>query len=106
MTLNEYQNLAARTINHNLTEHETLDHALRGLPAEVGEVCGIFQKQLQGHPVDMDSVAKEIGDCLWMIAELCTVLGLRMDDIAEGNIAKLRRRYPDGFEAERSLHRE
>lgn len=33
-------------------------------------------------------------------------MGFDLDDVAEFNIAKLRRRYPDGFEADRSLHRE
>lgn len=48
---------------------------------------------------------KETGDILWFVAEYCTAMGWKLDDIAQMNIEKLRRRYPDGFEAERSLHR-
>ena len=56
----------------------------------------------------MDAVAlrKEIGDCLWMLGELCDVYGFDMGAIAEMNIAKLKKRYPLGFTADRSINRE
>lgn len=41
-----------------------------------------------------------------MIAEACTAFDLDLDDVMQTNINKLRARYPDGFEAERSLHRQ
>ena len=106
MTLNEYQALARRTQNPNLSPRETLEHALWGLSAEVGEVCSLHQKTHQGHGMDGAALRKEIGDVLWMIAELCDVYGYSMEGIAEENIAKLRKRYPAGFSAERSVHRE
>ena len=105
MTLNEYQKLAARTINGKLSREQQREHALFGLPAEVGEITGLYQKQLQGHPIDPDAVKKEIGDVMWMVAELCTSLGMEMDEVGEANIDKLRKRYPEGFSEERSLHR-
>ena len=40
-----------------------------------------------------------------MIAEAATALGFDLEDVAETNIQKLKKRYPDGFDAERSLHR-
>lgn len=106
MTISEYQKLAARTINENLTSKGKTDHALFGLPSEVGEVTGIFQKQLQGHPIDVEHLKKEIGDCMWMLAELCTANGIEMQEVCEINIAKLKARYPDGFNTEQSIHRD
>ena len=85
MTLNEYQELAERTINKGLMPQETEMHALHGLASEVGEIHGIFQKFYQGHEIDAGELRKEVG---------------------EENIEKLRKRYPEGFDAERSLHRE
>lgn len=102
MNFNEYQNLARRTQNKRLNPDERLRHALCGLPSEVGEVCGLFQKVYQGRPLNADKVADEMGDCMWFLAELADVLGMSLQDIAENNIAKLRERYPDGFSAERS----
>ena len=41
----------------------------------------------------------------WWAAETATALGYSMEEIMGGNIDKLRRRYPDGFEAGRSINR-
>ena len=105
MRANEYQKLAARTINPNLSRGGVQHHALLGLPAEVGELTGIFQKNLQGHDIDDEHVMKEMGDVLWMLAELCTVRGYEMGDIMQKNIDKLIARFPNGFEVDKSLHR-
>ena len=106
MTLNEYQVLAGRTINHGLSAAMTQLHALHEMASEVGEIHSIFQKTYQGHAIDDEALCLEVGDLLWGIAELCTVRGWCMEDVAAKNIQKLKKRYPDGFDAERSLHRE
>lgn len=106
MTFKNYQELAGRTINTDLTENMKLAHALYGLSSETGEISGIFQKELQGHEVKRDDLEEEIGDLLWFIAELCTVFGFNMGEIAQGNIDKLKKRYPDGFDEDRSVNRE
>ena len=54
----------------------------------------------------MDNVIDEGGDVLWMLAELFTALGISLDDVAQHNVDKLKARYPEGFSADRSLHRE
>lgn len=105
LSLNEYQELAGRTINKGLSSAEVLRHALFEMASEVGEIHGIFQKELQGHPIDRDDLEKEIGDVLWGIAELCTQQGMKLEDVAVRNIEKLKKRYPNGFEEERSVHR-
>lgn len=105
MNLNEYQRLARRTQNESLTPRERLEHALWGLSSEVGEICGLHQKTHQGHLLNAVELRKEIGDALWFIGELCDVYDFSLGAIAEENIAKLRRRYPEGFEEERSVNR-
>lgn len=106
MTPNKYQKLAARTIS--VPKHDygaMLTHAALGLCSEAGEVAGIFQKIYQGHEPDSEHLKKELGDCLWMIAEACTAMGFDLEDVMKTNIDKLKKRYPDGFDAEHSLHR-
>lgn len=103
--MNEYQKLAARTMNDSLNHNESRMHALHGIASEVGEVHSLFQKTYQGHPIDDEHLRKEIGDVLWFVAELCTVLGFNMGDIAQMNIDKLKARFPDGFDADKSLNR-
>lgn len=106
MQINEYQKLAMRTCSIPYEDSGAmLNHAIFGLTSEAGEVAGILQKVYQGHEADPEHMKKELGDCLWMIAEACTALGFDMDDVAKTNIVKLQKRYPDGFDAEHSLHR-
>lgn len=105
MTLNEYQELAARTINPTLTVQEQTEHALFGIASETGELLGLWQKAMQGHDIDDEHVLKECGDILWMLAELLTAKGYTLDDVAQMNIDKLKARYPDGFDTEHSLRR-
>lgn len=106
MTGNEYQKLAARTINEGLTLEEKKYHALHGMVGEIGEIHSIYQKIYQGHYDDIKHVKKEVGDLLWFVAEFCTAKGWNLEDVMELNIEKLRKRYPIKFEAERSIHRE
>ena len=105
MTLEEYRQLAARTINPKCTLMEQEMHALHLLSAEVGEIHSLYQKVYQGHDLNEEELALELGDLLWGIAELCSAKGWKLVDIAAKNIEKLRRRYPDGFDEEKSLHR-
>ena len=106
MNFTQYQTQARRTQYGRLTSDEKLRHALCGLPAEVGEVCRLFQKVYQGHGLNALRVADEMGDVLWFLGELADVLGLSLEDIAQANIDKLRKRYPAGFDEDASLHRE
>lgn len=105
MSLDEYQRLAARTINKGLCNKDKELHALHEMCGELGEIHSLYQKIYQGHEMDNDHLKKEIGDLMWGIAELCTAKGFSMNEIAEINIDKLKKRYPEGFSAENSLHR-
>jgi len=105
LTMNEYQKLAARTINEKLTPRKMEDHAKCGMVGEIGEINSIYQKVYQEHPIDYYHIKKELGDLLWFIAEYCTAMNWELGDVAQMNIDKLRARYPEGFETERSLHR-
>lgn len=46
------------------------------------------------------------GIIIQIIDSLCEALGYSLSDCCERNIEKLKKRYPDGFDPERSLHRE
>lgn len=106
MTGNEYQRLAMRTCSIPYDRvNDRMYHGVFGLNSEAGEVAGILQKEYQGHKFDAEHMMKELGDCLWMIAECATALNVGLDDIMQMNIDKLRARYPQGFDAEHSLHR-
>ena len=101
----EYQKLASRTINNDLTKYGQEKHALHGLVAEIGELHSLYQKEYQGHEFDIHHAMSEVSDMLWFIAEYCTAMGWNLDDVMQYNIDKLIARYPDGFETDKSLHR-
>jgi NTP pyrophosphatase (non-canonical NTP hydrolase) len=106
MTLDDYQQLAARTLNPTQTADQRLANAALGLTGEAGEVAEHVKKYLfHATPLDRDAVAKELGDCLWYLAALATSLDISLSDVGATNIAKLQRRYPEGFSAERSRNR-
>lgn len=105
MTLTEYQKLAARTISRDWEADDIELHALHEIASECGEIHGLYQKLYQGHGFAEVELIKEIGDLLWGIAELCTARGISLDAVAKQNIEKLHKRYPNGFDPEKSIHR-
>ena len=105
MTINEYQKLAQRTSSTKTPTHK-LTNACLGLAGETGEVCDLLKKALfQGHALVREHMIEELGDCAWYLAEAASGLGVSLEDILLQNIAKLKRRYPAGFDPERSMNR-
>ena len=102
MTGNEYQKLAARTMNPALQGRDVLINGVMGLCGEAGEAIDIVKKHLaQGHALDREGLIKELGDVAWYLAETATALGIGLDEVLERNIDKLRKRYPEGFSTEK-----
>ena len=58
-----------------------------------------------GHPIEKDALGDELGDVLWYLAEAATAAGLDLEDIANHNIQKLVKRYPEGFSQADSINR-
>ena len=107
MTLFDYQSQAMRTSRPDLSPKEHLINAMLGLAGECGECTDLVKKHLYQDGRDIrGKLFDELSDVMWYIAEAATVMGFDMDDIAAHNIDKLRKRYPDGFSADKSLHRE
>ena len=106
MTINDYQKLAMSTLNPELSEKDVLINGVMGLCGESGEAIDLVKKWLaQGHELDKEKLAKELGEICWYLAETATAIGYDLEDIMSANIEKLKKRYPQGFEAERSIHR-
>ena len=121
----EYQNLAMRTNDGNatnrllnLTLSDTTENgigedtgtillACLGLSGEVGEFNDMIKKWIF-HEKDLDEehLKKELGDIMWYIAMMCHAFRWNLDEIMEMNINKLKARYPEGFDTNRSNNRE
>ena len=106
MTLNEYQQLALTTLNPALSKKDVLINGVMGLCGESGEAIDIVKRHLaQGHELDREHLIKELGDVAWYLAETAFALDVSLEEVCQRNIDKLRARYPEGFSAERSIHR-
>ncbi len=106
MNFNEYQTLAARTLNTEKGVELTLVNMSMGLVGESGETVDYMKKVLfQGHEVDVEKLSSELGDVLWYVAGMCTTLNINLEEVSEYNIQKLVKRYPEGFKTEDSVNR-
>ncbi len=106
MTVNEYQVQAMTTLNGALSRKDVLINSVIGLCGESGEAIDIVKKWLaQGHDLDKAHLAKELGDIAWYLAEAATALDIPLEDIFQANLDKLKKRYPQGFDTQRSLTR-
>ncbi len=105
---NEYQKLALRTLNKEFSKDPTnqLINGILGIMGESGEMADHIKKhRYQGHSLNKEYLAEELGDVCWYISLLSNSLGYDLETIMEMNIKKLKKRYPQGFEVEKSLNR-
>ena len=106
MEVNEYQRLAMRTLNTELDKDSILINGVMGLCGESGEAIDRVKKWFaQGHKLDREHLIKELGDIAWYLAETATALDVSLEEVFRGNIYKLKSRYPEGFDAEKSINR-
>lgn len=107
LKLDEYQQLAGRTSGAGGNGERRLVIAALGLAGEAGEFANMVKKlTAHGHEIPLSDLAEELGDVLWYVAEAASACSLQLGDIAQQNVDKLRRRYPEGFSQERSINRE
>jgi NTP pyrophosphatase (non-canonical NTP hydrolase) len=75
-------------------------HGLIGCMNELGELTTLVQKWIwYGKPFTEEElrakVKDEAGDLLWHFSQVLRRFGLTFEELMEGNIAKLKARYPD-----------
>jgi len=93
-----YQNDVALTQKADGSSPERITHWLFGLNTELGELTDIFKKKwFYQKPATDSTPTEEIGDLLYYLAALANELGITLEDAATRNIAKLKKRYPNGF---------
>lgn len=100
MTFEEYQQQSRQTAVYPTIGASFIYPAL-GLADEAGEVAGKIKKLFRDDNGVLTEerragIANELGDVLWYIAQLCTELNLKMDDVASTNIQRLLSRKERG----------
>ena len=90
-----------RTANVLATEELNLVHAALGLATECGEFTTEVKRAFAyAKPITDEMrahMSEELGDVLWYIALAAHHLNIPMAQMAEANIAKLQKRFPNKF---------
>lgn len=106
LEFNVYQEQACRTADKSLAEKAILISCM-GLSGEAGEVIDYLKKVYgHGHAYEHTKLIDELGDVLWYIADIARKHGIDLETVAKNNILKLVKRYPDGFDKNKSINRE
>lgn len=86
MLIEDYQELAWKTA---LESAKNPAYMVSNLTSEAGEVAGKYAKWIRDGVLDEAGMQKEVGDVLWQIAGLSTVMGWSLADLASQNLRKL-----------------
>ena len=110
MKVNDYQQKALlyKAMNNFKIDGRTviLLEGVMGVVGEAGECAELVKKRLfQGHDLNREHLARELGDVAWYLALAADGLGYSLDDILQMNLDKIAGRYPEGYDNDRSLYR-
>ena len=106
MEIQEFQKLSIRTLNNSLSEKEQLANMVIGASCEFSEAGDSIKKYLfQGHELDKKHIEEELGDTMFYICNLATLLNISMENVLEQNVEKLNKRYKNGFSYKASIDR-
>lgn len=106
MKINEYQQAALITENKDTAPDMRIVNGVMGLAGEAGECVDMIKKHMfQGHEIDKDHLVKELGDIAWYLAQSADALGYDLETVMQMNVDKLAKRYPEGFDALKSINR-
>ena len=106
MTPKQYRKAAQRTRKGDLSRGMQVFNAALGLAGEAGEVVdGVKKTVFHGHEHSREKAIEELGDVLYYLDWLAELAGTNIKEVMEANILKLTKRYPNGFNSERSKNR-
>jgi NTP pyrophosphatase (non-canonical NTP hydrolase) len=82
-------------------DEDILMNSVLGMAGEAGEVCDLIKKWMfHGYELDLEKLDKEVGDTLFYVALYANARKRLLSDIAQMNVDKLTKRYPQGFSTE------
>lgn len=106
MELDTYSQLAMRTAKNMGSLKMDLIHGALGIASDAGELVDAIKKHtVYGKELDTTNVIEEIGDCLWFLALIASALDIKLSHVAEINIQKLERRYPEKYTGQAAIER-
>ncbi len=93
-----------RTMNFKADLKDNLGHSAMGIIGEAGEIVELMKKHLYyGKNLDVEKLKNEMGDVLFYMQALAYLIGSSIEECLELNTAKLKARYPNGFNLQDSI---
>lgn len=98
MNFQDYEAECARTTPPIEESRFSVCLMAMGLAGETGELVDALKKDIfHDVPMTIAAVESELGDILWYLTGVARIYGISLERVAQNNVAKLRKRYPDGF---------
>ena len=93
-TLDFYETFV--TLKMHQANLDDKNYGFLGLAGETGEVIDLWKKVYHGKPMNYDKLKEEMGDVLFYFFLVLMQNNLTFEDVLEGNVDKLNKRYPEG----------
>ena len=102
MDLEKYQKLCKRTAKPYENQTLALSNWGLGLVGEAGDVGSCIKKVIF-HKNDglKEGIKENLGDMMWYVSMICNEFGWSLKDVLNENFEKLKKRFPEGFDAEK-----
>ena len=97
MDLKDYQKLCKKTAKIFNSKNDEIVNWGLGIVGEAGDVAGCIKKTVFHNNDQKEGIKENLGDTMWYIAMICNCFGWDLEEVLEGNIKKLKNRYPQGF---------
>ncbi len=88
-----YQEQSRKTYS-DIPTNDPIVYPTLGLVNEAGEFAGKIKKIFRDRDgviseQDREALKSELGDVLWYLTQICTNLGITLEEVAESNLDKL-----------------
>jgi len=98
MNIDEYQALAAETMQFDKTQEAALSIVMLGLNGEVGSLSTEYKKKIRdgdSYALFREKLVEELGDIIWYLTSLATIEDIPVSEILNFNLKKTQERWAD-----------
>ena len=102
----EYTSFVLSVVSQK-TKETRIQQGIIGAASETGELLDALKKHMfQDRPINVANIKEECGDLWFYMTELMAAVDTNIFEVMKMNVAKLKQRYPDGFNTQKSIDRD
>lgn len=98
MEIDEFQALAAETMQFDVDKESALSIVILGLNGEVGSLSTVYKKKLRdgdSYVIFREKIVEELGDIIWYLSSIATIEKIPLSEILAYNFKKTQDRWAD-----------